>query len=78
MADRLQFLAPMLRQKIAESGEAKLDEVLKPGDIIYVPQREPVYVLGQVERPGAIQLPFGFPLTISKAVAISGGFSSSV
>jgi polysaccharide export outer membrane protein len=62
-------------QKIAETDDAEVDRVLEPGDTVYVPQHQPVYVLGQVERPGAIQLPFGYPLTISKAVAIAGGFS---
>ena len=62
-------------KNIAESDEAELDPVLEPGDTVYVPQREPVYVLGQVESPGAIKLPFGYPLTVSKAVAIAGGFS---
>jgi protein involved in polysaccharide export with SLBB domain len=62
-------------KQITEVSAAELDCILEPGDTIYVPQLEPVYVLGQVERPGAIQLPFGYPLTVGKAIAISGGFS---
>lgn len=62
-------------QRIAEGDAPELDPTLEPGDTIYVAFREPVYVLGQVEKPGAHHLPYGYPLTVSKAVALSGGFT---
>jgi protein involved in polysaccharide export with SLBB domain len=49
--------------------------LLRPGDTVYVPRREPVYVLGQVKNQGAVPIPFEYPLTVSKAVALSGGFT---
>ncbi len=62
-------------QKIAEGSEPELDPVLESGDTVYVPTREPVYVLGQVEKPGALPVPYGYTLTVSKAVSMSGGWS---
>lgn len=52
-----------------------LDPVLRPGDVVHVPRREPVYVLGQVKRQGALPIPFEYPLTVSKAIALSEGFT---
>ena len=58
-------------------GEAPADDFpLEPGDIVFVPRREPVYMLGQVTKQGAIEVPFEYPLTVSKAVASSGGFTA--
>jgi len=58
------------------AGESpELDPVLAPGDVVHVPRREPVYVLGQVKRQGALPVPFAYPLTVSKAIALSGGFT---
>ncbi len=62
-------------ERIAEGNAPELDPVLEPGDTIYVPAREPVYVLGQVEEAGAFPLPYGYPLTASKAIALAGGFT---
>jgi polysaccharide export outer membrane protein len=60
---------------IAEGETPELDPFLEPGDTVYVPRRQPVYVLGQVQKQGALPLPFEYPLTVSKAVALSGGFT---
>lgn len=62
-------------RRIAEARAPELDPVLEPGDTVYVPRREPVYILGQVTRQGAIPVPFEYPLTVSKAVAVAGGFT---
>jgi polysaccharide export outer membrane protein len=60
---------------ISEGDTPALDPVLEPGDVVHVPRREPVYVLGQVKSQGALPIPFEYPLTVSKAVALSGGFT---
>jgi len=60
-------------QKAAEGATPGGDPVLEPGDTVYVPMREPVYVMGQVKSAGAHPVPYGYPLTVSKAVALSGG-----
>ena len=61
--------------RVAGGAEPGLDRVLSPGDTVYVPRREPVYVLGQVKKQGALAVPFEYPLTVSTAVAMSAGFT---
>jgi len=52
-----------------------LDPALLPGDTIYIPKREPVYVIGQVAKQGAIPVPVSHPLTVSKAISLAGGLT---
>jgi polysaccharide export outer membrane protein len=51
------------------------DVELKPNDIIIVPRLDRVYIIGQVGKPGAVNLPSQEVLTVSKAVSLAGGFS---
>lgn len=51
------------------------DIELKPNDIIIVPRLDRVYIIGQVGKPGAVNLPSQEVLTVSKAVSLAGGFS---
>lgn len=62
-------------ERIAEGDAPELDPVLEPGDTVYIPAREPVYVLGQVGKAGAYPVPYGYPFTASKAIALAGGFT---
>ena len=50
------------------------DIPLRPGDMIVVPSLDRVYVIGMVQRPGAVPLPATEPLTVSKAISLTGGF----
>jgi polysaccharide export outer membrane protein len=50
------------------------DVVLVPGDIIIVPRLDHVFILGQVTKPGTVNLPSQEALTVSKAVSLAGGF----
>jgi len=50
------------------------DIILQPGDIIIVPRLDRVFILGQVTKPGAVDLPSQEPLTVSKAISLAGGF----
>ncbi|MHC5067070.1 MAG: SLBB domain-containing protein [Planctomycetota bacterium] len=50
------------------------DVVLQPGDLIIVPRLDRVYIIGQVSKPGAVNLPTSEELTVSKAVSLAGGF----
>lgn len=61
--------------RIALGLAPELDPPLEPGDVVYIPLREPVYLLGQVQKQGPLPVPFEYPLTVSKAVALSGGFT---
>ena len=47
--------------------------MLQPGDQIYVPRFQQVYVYGEVIRPGAYRLEPG--MTVMQALAQAGGFS---
>jgi len=51
------------------------DPVLLPDDIVLVPARERVYVMGQVAHPGAFVADADRGLSASKAVALAGGFT---
>ncbi len=50
------------------------DPILQPGDTIVVPRRDRIYVLGQVVRPGALEVPAQGALTAGRAIAQAGGF----
>jgi polysaccharide export outer membrane protein len=55
-----------------EEGRGR-DPVLAPDDIVLVPSREKVYVLGQVGRPGAYVADASRGLTACQAIALAGG-----
>jgi polysaccharide export outer membrane protein len=44
---------------------------LSPGDVVYVPEAEQIYVVGNVPKPSAI--PLQEPLTVSRAIFMAGG-----
>ena len=65
---------------LAVPGSDKADSLvsdveLKPNDIIIVPRLDRVYIIGQIGKPGAVNLPSQEVLTVSKAVSLAGGFS---
>lgn len=79
--DAMQLLRPDAggpdhRQVLPLGAAAKGQAVvgLMHGDVILVPRSDRVYVLGQVEKPGALALPAREALTVSKAVSLAGGF----
>ena len=49
------------------------DPIVLPDDIIFVPSRESVYVLGHVTRPGAFVIGADHGLTACQAVSLAGG-----
>jgi polysaccharide export outer membrane protein len=50
------------------------DVALEPGDLIIVPRLDRIFILGQVGKPGALNLPSQDALTVSKAISLAGGF----
>ncbi len=62
-------------EAVSASEDPIEDIPLEPGDVVYVPEREKVYVLGQVKNPCAYSVPSGKVLTVSKAVSLAGGFT---
>lgn len=66
---------------LAVPGSDKADSLvgdieLKANDIIIVPRLDRVYIIGQVGKPGAVNLPSQEVLTVSKAVSLAGGFAT--
>jgi polysaccharide export outer membrane protein len=55
-------------------GRGLTDVVLQPNDTVIVPRLDRVYIIGQVNHPGAVSLPSQEALTVSKAVSLAGGF----
>lgn len=65
---RQQFYIPDLK-----SDNSAVDSMmLSPGDQIYVPRYQQVYVYGEVARPGAYRLEPG--MTVMQALSMAGGF----
>jgi len=60
--------------------EVPAQSVLQDGDIVIVPRRSPrsVYVLGLVNRPGKVDLPWDRDLHLLEALAMAGGRSSEL
>ena len=52
-------------------GEEKANPYLQSGDIVTIPEAEQIYVIGSVNRPGS--LPLREPITVSRAIAMTGG-----
>jgi polysaccharide export outer membrane protein len=51
------------------------DPILMPDDIVLVPSREKVFVLGEVARPGAFDSDADHGLTAAQAISLAGGFT---
>lgn len=56
---------------VAQGSEDANPEIL-PGDIINVPKAAPVYVTGEVRKPGELELPAG-GLPLTQAIAMASG-----
>ena len=55
------------------AGKAEANPVVRPGDIVIVPESQPVYITGAVRQPQGIYLKEGMQL--NQAVAMVGGLS---
>lgn len=55
-------------------GREEANPEILPGDIIVVPKASPVYVTGEVVRPGEISIPEG-GLPLSQAIAMASGIT---
>ena len=64
---------------IVKAGELMRGNILAappvlPGDVIMTPARDKVFVLGKVRKAGAFDLQPGITMTVSRAIAVAGGF----
>lgn len=64
-------------EDLLRNGNMALNAPVRNNDIIYIPESsdETVYVLGEVQTPGAIQIRSG--MTVLKAVMLAGGLSKN-
>lgn len=58
---------------LRKPGNALASIKVQPGDQIYVPRFQQIYVYGEVLRPGAYRLEPG--MTVMQALALAGGFN---
>jgi polysaccharide export outer membrane protein len=56
--------------KLFDEGDVSQNRQLQDGDIVYVPQLQRVYVLGEVRRPGMVAFQEG--LTLVQAISLAG------
>ncbi len=64
-------------QDLLRNGNMALNAPVRNNDVIYIPESsdEMVYVLGEVQTPGAIQIRSG--MTVLKAVMLAGGINKN-
>ena len=66
----------MSSMRFREEGIYDNDQVVQPGDYVFVGLAEQIYVLGCVGKPGPLTLGPYTTVTASRAVALAGGFTS--
>lgn len=66
-------LTPLFAPEYAPSGAEPIDTPVLPGDVVVVPERRPIFVLGAVMAPGAY--PAVRARTLSEAVVLAGGLA---
>lgn len=59
------------RRVVLDEMAAGSDEALRPGDSVFVPAAQPLFVYGQVNKPGKVELRSG--MTLRQALASAGG-----
>ena len=62
--------------KFREHGIYDNDQVVQPGDYVFVGHAEQIYVLGCVGKPGPLTLQPYDTITASRAIALAGGFTN--
>jgi protein involved in polysaccharide export with SLBB domain len=71
--DETKFLKVNVKDLI--SGKTEANPLIKFGDVVTVEEAEPIYVIGGVNNPR--QFLYREDLTLSRLIAMSGGFSSN-
>jgi polysaccharide export outer membrane protein len=73
-------IIPVNLARLFGDADMSVNIPLKPGDIFFVPSGElasrgEVFILGEVNRPGAIALPLDQDVTLAKVILSVGGFT---
>ena len=58
-------------ERLVTAQDPKINMVLEPGDVVYVPRAGSIFVDGFVNSPGAF--PLTSRITVSQAIALAGG-----
>ncbi len=71
---------PIDLSRLFGAADMSMNVPVLAGDIIFVPSaaqatRGQIYLLGEVARPGSLQLPLDKDITVAKTILESGGFS---
>lgn len=66
-----------LRKTVLGEEESEKEFRIYPGDSIIVPELRPVYVHGEVKKAGMYYPAVGEKLTVSRVIAMAGGFGES-
>lgn len=56
-------------------GDSDKDPILRPGDTLYVPEADQLFITGQVNRPGTLPILPG--MTVRQALAVAGGVTAT-
>lgn len=59
---------------IVERGRPDLDVPMKSGDTLVIPTKAGVFVMGEINKPGKYFTEAGTLLTVTRAIALAGGF----
>jgi len=62
-------------KKLLDTGDAKLNVMIYPGDAVNVPRAQLVYVVGEVSRPGGFELKSNGNISVLQAVALAQGLT---
>jgi polysaccharide biosynthesis/export protein len=64
-------------KNLLESGDARLNVLVFPGDLVKVPRAGIVYVVGEVKRPGGFQLKGNENISVLQAIALAEGLTGT-
>ncbi|MGH7143744.1 MAG: polysaccharide biosynthesis/export family protein [Planctomycetota bacterium] len=59
---------------VIDNGALDEDIQLKSGDTVVIPPKAGIYVMGEVDKPGKYFAEPGDPLTVTRIIALAGGF----
>jgi polysaccharide export outer membrane protein len=62
-------------ERLLQQGDMRLNVPLENKDVVFVPQAEYVYIIGEVKDPGSYKI-YDKDITILEAITMAGGFSA--
>ncbi|HTL52992.1 MAG TPA: SLBB domain-containing protein [Planctomycetota bacterium] len=60
--------------EVIEKGRTEADLALKGGDTLVIPAKAGIFVMGEIDKPGKYFTEAGSVLTVTRAIALAGGF----